>query len=80
MTVLFFTQQKRRWGKVPTKTRIESLAFGVSRDGDRARKNTPELQPEMQKVGCAAGRALQRQRFKGERVRKSDRMPLFRLR
>ena len=42
----------------------------VSRDGDRARKNTSELQPEMQKVGCAAGRALQRQRFKGERVRK----------
>ena len=55
-------------------------ASGVSRDGDRARKNTSELQPEMQKVGCAAGRALQRQRFKGERVRKSDRMPLFRLR
>jgi len=69
-TVLFFNHQKRWRGKVPLHIRTESLASGVSRDGDRARKNTSELQPEMQKVGCAAGRALQRQRFKGERVRK----------
>ena len=55
--------------------------LAASRDGDGARKNTRELQPEpRQGSRGAAGRALERQRFKGERVRKSDRMPYFRLR
>ena len=44
----------------------------ASRDGDGAGKNTRELQTEPREAGSrgAAGRALQRQRFKGERVRK----------
>lgn len=46
------------------------------------RERTPgscKLNPRKGSRG-AAGRALQRQRFKGERVRKSDRTPGFRLR
>ena len=56
----------------------ESLAFAVSQDPPPARKNTRKLQTERTALRCvsmgAAGRALKRQRFKGERVDKSGRI------
>ena len=77
-TALGKSDEREKYPRAPC---AESPAAGVSRDGERGEEHPRAANPKRAAVRCAskgaAGRALQRQRFKGERVRKVTARPAW---